>query len=296
MNMSLKPVDALILVYVLLVSALIAVFHTRVPLWPFYLPAAALYVAVVLSLIGMEARYGSRRWYPWLRSAYPWLSIPLLFESISGYVQMIHGCWLDPEVIAWETRLFGGSPNLLLDKIVSKPLTEFFMLVYFSYYIYIFIPPVLFFARRRLQDLDRFVLGLVLAFIFCSLGFVLLPLQGPIFALVHEFRLPRLAGYFFTPLQGWLMSWGDPAGTCFPSSHVAVAWTCLLNFRRIFGRRVFWLIFPFTVCLTIAVVYNRYHYAVDALAGLVVAAVSYSLTEFFLRGHNGTPEKSNTSL
>jgi membrane-associated phospholipid phosphatase len=67
----------------------------------------------------------------------------------------------------------------------------------------------------------------------------------------------------------------DPQGTCFPSSHVAVAWVALFCLRRIFGNRWFALILPFTLSLTVAVVYNRYHYLADALAGLATAWLCY---------------------
>ncbi len=40
-----------------------------------------------------------------------------------------------------------------------------------------------------------------------------------------------------------------------------------------YWRALGWVLLPFTAGLILAVVYGQFHYAVDALAGLVVAAV-----------------------
>jgi membrane-associated phospholipid phosphatase len=150
------------------------------------------------------------------------------------------------------------------------------MAVYFSYYFYLILPPLILFFGRRYVELNFYVFFITFTFYAAYLGFLAVPVAGPVHALASEFTLPQLTGYVFTPLQSLLMQL-DPKGTCFPSSHVAVSWVALFCLRRIFGKRWFWLIFPFTVSLTISVVYNRYHYLADALAGLATAWICYQL-------------------
>src|SRR6185503_2069928 len=70
----------------------------------------------------------------------------------------------------------------------------------------------------------------------------------------------------------WLLDRGDSWGAAFPSSHVAasvVATGMALRYWRALGL----VLLPFTAGLILAVVYGQFHYAVDALAGLIVAAL-----------------------
>lgn len=269
--MKFKPVDWLNFAYLAVVSALVSLFHRHVENWELLVLAFAGYALVILGLVWLEPRLRGRPWFLFLRHLYPLLAIPLLYESIEKYAILFHGRYLDAEMIAFEAAVFGGSPNLWLERLVTPLFTEYMMAAYFSYYLYSVLPPLLLFAHRRYQDLDRFVFNLLLAFYACYLGFLAVPLLGPIHVQQDQFTIPILTGYVFAPLQRFIMTHGDPLGTCFPSSHVAVAWVGLLSIRQAFGSRIFWILFPFTVSLTVAVFYNRYHYVTDAAAGLLTA-------------------------
>ena len=89
--------------------------------------------------------------------------------------------------------------------------------------------------------------------------------------------------YFFSPasnaatatplalLTHRLLEAGSAWGTAFPSSHVAaalVASICALRALRPLGS----VLLPLAVLLSLATVYCQLHYAVDALAGVFVAA------------------------
>src|SRR2546425_4399939 len=63
---------------------------------------------------------------------------------------------------------------------------------------------------------------------------------------------------------------GDAWGAAFPSSHVAAAVVATLCALR-YWRRLGLVLTPLCVGLIAAVVYGQFHYAVDALAGLIVA-------------------------
>ena len=76
----------------------------------------------------------------------------------------------------------------------------------------------------------------------------------------------------------WLLDRGDSWGAAFPSSHVAasvVATGMALRYWRPLGL----VLLPFTAGLILAVVYGQFHYAVDALAGLMVAALMLGIMQ-----------------
>jgi len=88
------------------------------------------------------------------------------------------------------------------------------------------------------------------------------------------------------------MAHGDPNGACLPSAHVAGAWAGLLGIRRAFGRSTFaWLLVP-TIGLTVAVVYTRYHYLTDAVAGLIVAIAVVATVRFLATGRAAHPPEA----
>ena len=62
---------------------------------------------------------------------------------------------------------------------------------------------------------------------------------------------------------------GSIHGGCFPSSHVAAAFAVLFSVKR-YEKPIFWILLPIVFSLAIAVVYTRYHYAVDSIAGALV--------------------------
>ena len=82
----------------------------------------------------------------------------------------------------------------------------------------------------------------------------------------------------FTLFAAWLLDHGDSWGAAFPSSHVAasvVATGMALRYWRPVGL----VLLPFTAGLILAVVYGQFHYAADALAGLMVAALMLGIMQ-----------------
>src|SRR5260370_39962707 len=65
----------------------------------------------------------------------------------------------------------------------------------------------------------------------------------------------------------------------FPSAHVSsafsAAWAVLLFVRS--QRRVGWAMLIYAVSVSLATVYGRYHYAVDAVAGLGISLVALAV-------------------
>ncbi|MEV6594878.1 phosphatase PAP2 family protein [Streptomyces acidicola] len=218
-----------------------------------------------------------------VRALYPMACAPLLFSASGPQSLALHGRLLDDTMLAWEQHLFGAHPNLLLGDLASRPLTEALSLSYSSYYLYFVLPPAYFLAKGMHQALQRYVLALCLALYLCFLGFILLPLAGPITALAPAFTPHQLHGYLAQPLQAQLMASADPPGTCFPSSHVAGAWAAALSVRATPvpppAKR---LLIAATALLTGSVVYCRYHYVLDAAAGMATAGLALVLVRLLM--------------
>src|SRR2546425_5341078 len=118
-------------------------------------------------------------------------------------------------------------------------------------------------ARAR-----RTIFAVMVTFYACYVVFLFFPVAGP----RYTFELAHNAATAVWPARAaqWVLDQGDSWGAAFPSSHVAaavVAVLCALRYWRPLG----FVLTPFTIGLVLSVVYGQFHYAVDAVAGLIVA-------------------------
>lgn len=176
----------------------------------------------------------------------------------------------DAIVQRWELALFGVQTSVAWWQ--SAP-SRFWSAVlhgaYFSYYFIILAPAFYFVLRRDLEGVRHFVLVVISVFVLCYLAFIFFPVAGP------YYQFPHPPSWFIDNYPARLvyatLSTGSSYGAAFPSSHVAATVAAALAAFR--GSRPLGLFLAVpTILLTIGVVYCQMHYAVDALAGLVVGA------------------------
>jgi membrane-associated phospholipid phosphatase len=107
-------------------------------------------------------------------------------------------------------------------------------------------------------------------FVVCYLAFIFFPVAGPYYV------FPRPDAWFtdnvFARLVYNTLATGSSYGAAFPSSHVAATVAAALSAAPGSKRLALALGLP-AALLTVAVVYCQMHYAVDAVAGLLVGAI-----------------------
>jgi membrane-associated phospholipid phosphatase len=234
-------------------------------------------------LILLAARPDLGRAGAFLRELYPIVLLAALYPAIDilnnfGGV-MAH----DLMVRHWEIAIFGNEPSQTWWQ--TSP-SVFWSTVlhaaYFAYYPVIVIPVLLFLTTGRSEAARRSVLWLLTTYLFCYAVFVLFPVAGP----YYEF--PRPAPWFLDNLPARLvygtLAGGSAYGAAFPSSHVAA--TVVATAAAFRGSRPLgWVLVPAAALLTVGVVYCQMHYAVDAIAGVVLGAGSALL---WIWGENRT--------
>ena len=102
----------------------------------------------------------------------------------------------------------------------------------------------------------------------CAL-YLLWPVEGPRYRAPIDTTLLPDIGHRFT---NWILATFSARGTAFPSSHVSLALTQLIMAWR-YQRLLVWWILPVVVGIGFGAVYGGYHYAVDIMAGVLLAAV-----------------------
>jgi membrane-associated phospholipid phosphatase len=96
--------------------------------------------------------------------------------------------------------------------------------------------------------------------------------------------------------NAWILGGYGIHTSVFPSAHVSGALAAAFALRRVLQDRpwVYRGVFVYAILVAIATVYGRYHYAVDAAAGMVMGALAAALGSAMLRWSRSSKDRSMT--
>ena len=208
------------------------------------------------------------------RPALDWLTLtigPLMYVELRWIIAGIGAPHRDAVVAGWERVLFPSNPSATLaPRLHVAWVSELLHLAYASYYLLVYLPPIALFLRGRRDAFVSTMLALIVVYGVCFITYALFPVDGPRY-LVGAAAAPEgpVRSFVLT-----LLDRGSSRGTAFPSSHVAasvVASLCALRHQRGVGI----VVSLATAALTIATVYGGFHYAVDALVGVILGGLAW---------------------
>jgi membrane-associated phospholipid phosphatase len=256
-------------------AVIVVVALTRVPAQP----AAAWVVLahlLVLALLALLQHRGARRAGGLLRDLAPiglLVGLYAALDTLNGFgARPVH----DGLVQSWERLLFGMQPSVEWWRRAPSPgWSATLHASYFAYYLIVPFPVAWFALEGRPALARRGAFMIMAAFCACYLAFLAFPVAGP----YYEF--PRPDPWFVANLPArtvyGMLETGSSYGAAFPSSHVAGTWAAVAATYA--GSRRWGLVLAVPASLlTVGVVYCQMHYAVDALAGVGVAAVAVGLS------------------
>jgi membrane-associated phospholipid phosphatase len=281
----LRLVDRLLLVF-LAVAAVVALVRANDRPTTWWALAAYLLIAI---MVGLLSRPGLGILGRSIREVYPLLLLVPIYSSLDLLNGMDQVSIYDALVRGWEETLFNEQVSQTWwQRAPSRFLSAIFHLSYFSYYVIVPLPLAWFAIRRDVRSLRRSVLIIFTTFLVCYLCFILFPVAGP----YYEF--PRPASWFLDNPSARLvyatLSTGSSYGAAFPSSHVAGTVAAAIS-GWLGSRMLGWILLVPTALLTVGVIYTQMHYAVDAIAGVLVGvavAVSLARLSFDRRLESGS--------
>ncbi len=237
---------------------------------------------VLLSLFAMLAA-AARRWERLGRTLVDWwpvIGILLVYESLkhlhaNRITEFLGIAPMDPLMLQLDTFLFGKALPLWLDGHLTLMAQR--VLTWFYIWVYYLGPGVLlgfyYFHRRDDAMFVRLRRGLVFGLLGGYVGYLLVPVAGPLFTIGEQFQQPivtqpELRRLVFSTLR---YNWD-----CFPSLHTAIPLALTLLAWPALGwiGRVAWSV----ACTGIAVacVALRFHYGIDIIAGILWAVVVWA--------------------
>lgn len=256
-----QPIDLCTLAYSL-VSLVIVII--RLDSKDILLPFICLVLVIAVALYAPRTRRAGAIGV-FVGEFYPVFLTIALYSEV-GMSNRAVGISYDSLVQSWEAAIFGGQPSLKWMSAWPNPiLSAIFHISYLSYYLIVIgVPLYLWFTGRRLAA-RRTILIMMVTYYICYTIFRLFPVAGPRFV----FPLQPIHGTAAAFAHN-LVAGGSAWGTAFPSSHVAVAFVNSANAYRA-ARNFGWIVWVMSVLLAFATVYGQFHYAVDAIAGVLLA-------------------------
>ena len=241
-------------------------------------PAGGVIVALyaVLAVIALGAPRLRRRagTASFLAEVYPLMATVFLYTAI-GAVNTARGVSHDAAVQGWEQALFGGQPSH--DWIRAAPhawLSNAMHAGYLSYYFILAGAPLALWVSGRKEGARRVTLAMMATFYACYAVFSIFPVAGPRYFFPAAENAATEA--LLARATQRLLDGGAAWGTAFPSSHVAVSLVAAGAAAREWPA-LGAVLLPAAAVLTLGTVFGQLHYAVDALAGALVAAVALAI-------------------
>jgi len=285
-------IDVLVLLFAAGLALLAAAFARSMPRWTFVLGACLAVLAALPVLAILRARLPV---WP-VAFLHDWSFAPLayfFYLLMHEVVAPVRGAWIaDQALIAIDRLVLGADVAVLLAPLARPWLTELLQVAYTSFYALMLVAGVELYATRDFRRFHLYSFSCAIGFFVSFVGYLAVPAVGPRFTLFDVATVEReLPGLWLTPaLRGFVDGGGlVPPGLSrqaaaalaprdvFPSGHtmmtaMAMFWAWRLRLRSRWGV---WLVGGL---LIFATMYLRYHYAVDVVAGLVLAAVCLTAT------------------
>ena len=230
--------------------------------------------SAILGAFALSTRLATRgaeaAWVPWLRSTATVAVILTLYSTLAEPAFVVIGGSRDAALASIDRALACGvDPALAVEPWVDPFRLELFALVYGWFIPFLYISIFLGCFGRPDEERDDFLFGLSLTYAISYLGYLLVPARGPIEH--YAFQAELAGGQFHRIVLAGVEATGGNHGA-FPSLHVgATAFVCFYDLRRHPLRGMTYV--PMVALITVSTVVLRYHYVIDLIAGLGIAAL-----------------------
>jgi membrane-associated phospholipid phosphatase len=250
---------------------LLAYFAYVALISPFFISPwrACLVAAIVAVLVLRLAR--SESWY---RDLAPLLLMLMAFREMDWFTPAIRDHHLEQTWIVWDRMLLNHHHGLRATiESAGLLLPVFFELCYLLVYTVGFVAVWALLAHGRRDRLNKFWLIYLAGTLGAYALFPYFPSEPPRIVFAGA-DLPGIVTVL-RRFNLWILGNFSIHSSVFPSAHVSsvfsAAWGLLATLPE--RRWIGWTMAAYGICVSIATVYGRYHYAVDVLAG---AALSFT--------------------
>jgi membrane-associated phospholipid phosphatase len=261
------PIDKLFIAYAVLMVCLLAI-AVRHDSFAFVLILG--HVAAISLLLALY-KYPSEL-TRFLSDWYLLVYLPFCYKQVPYLVSMLNLSPVDSKLAHWDLVMWHVDPIFWLSSMRTPLVVEFLQVIYSMFLPGMLALGVILWLTRSRQEFRYGTFVIAATFLVSYLGYLLMPARGPRF-MAYASHYPPLQGLWtFHFLQNALNTLEGMQYDCFPSGHVAVLVVGCYVARKI-SAPVFYIFSAFAALITVSTVYLRYHYAIDVIAGMLLAIV-----------------------
>lgn len=227
---------------------------------------------LVLAILHCLSRWNlSSRWRT-VRDLFPIASVLLAYQQMGWFAQPQASFDLENAWVVWDRLLLSDFGLKRAIELLGPVLPGLLELLYVLTYILAPSGFVILLACDRRDQADRFLALYAGSAVVAYALFPFFPSEPP--RAVFPGELFPSYDTVFRKLNWWILGGAGIHTSVFPSGHVSSAFGCAFGLLLALPeRRAFGVAMTIVACgISVATVYGRYHYAVDALAGLAVSA------------------------
>jgi membrane-associated phospholipid phosphatase len=173
----------------------------------------------------------------------------------------------------------GVYPTVWIEKFINPFLTE---LMYIFYFLYFPIPLILLglmYKNSSLKKIEEYIIVYLVCYYGAYLSYFIFPVHGPRFYLA-DIQNVKLEGLYFTSLITGVIDLVEKNKLdCFPSLHTSIL-LVTLYLSYFYSKKLFYIYLPLAFGILISLIYCRYHYFIDIIAGFIWAVLSVYLGKF----------------
>ncbi len=230
-----------------------------------------------------------RPYWEIIRDWFPFLIILLMYYTLWGDATLLLvNQDRDQALMALDQRLFGFQASLVLQRIISPPLTAWMTFAYFFHVINIPLVACFLYLWRDRWRFREMMSGLMVGFFFGLMGYLLVPAIGPMYTLRSQYTVPLSHTIMMFNRDVDFMDFARIRRNVFPSMHTAISFVVWLYAYRN-SKKLFWILSPLILSLWFSTVYLRYHYLIDVVAGLILAPLFFLLANWLFRRFGDIP-------
>lgn len=230
--------------------------------------------AIYLLLALGEAKY-RRRWIGVVRDWLPLALVLLAYREMGWFAPARHTNELERAWIVWDRLLLHDWGLRAMIETAGPLLPAALEICYALVYVISPLALAVLYAFGEARRADRFLLLYLLGAFGSYALFPYFPSEPPRTVFPNQ-DMPRI-DTIFRQFNWWILGHGGIHTSVFPSGHVSAAFALAIGIFRVLPTRP-WIATAFllvAVGIFFATIYGRYHYAVDALAGLAISLAAW---------------------
>jgi len=234
----------------------------------------------VYYIVQIRSKKTKSKWQKFLLLLYPAIFLVMIFDGIHLVLPYINSHVYDKELFEIDRWLLGVNPTVWIERFINPYLTEFMYILYFFYFPMPLIILGYLYRRKMYRELDKSIVFLFLTYYGSYLLYFLVPALGPRYyePLVAQQKVP-LDGLWLTDvIRNTISSLEHNKFDAFPSLHTAITLATVMIVAK-YRKKWLWFFVPVLLGIFISLIYCRYHYFIDMIAGVIWTLIAYWLTE-----------------